>query len=168
MMFVAWLVLPLASAVTKQFVPRPNGRLLMNGLIFTWLTFRPSSARIFTVLDVQTQNSRPSPGILLYIPTCRAERRVLFPWNPPPTMRVMPLRKPMPARVFFMLGKSKVTRSVSGDRNGTNGCVESPTPMSAFLSFIGLSSAPLFRGNIAPLGTNATNPRISKQDRTHS
>ena len=60
---VAWLVLPLASGDAKQSVFLPNGKLLMNGLMSTSLTFLPSSARIFTAVEEHTQNSLPSPGI---------------------------------------------------------------------------------------------------------
>ncbi len=62
-MLVAWLVLPLASGVAKQSVFLPNGRLLINGEMLTSLTFLPSSDRIFTAVEEQTQNSLPSPGI---------------------------------------------------------------------------------------------------------
>ena len=47
-MFAAWLVLPLASSERKERVLRPRGRLVMNGLMSTASTLRPSSARIFT------------------------------------------------------------------------------------------------------------------------
>lgn len=47
MMLVAWLVDPEASAVSKLSVDFPNGRLSMNGLMFTAFTQRPSSALTF-------------------------------------------------------------------------------------------------------------------------
>ena len=59
----AWLVLPLASSVQNESVGVFWGRLVINGVIFTFSILRPSSALIFTELLFVTTYSRPSPGI---------------------------------------------------------------------------------------------------------
>merc|ERR1719182_1036793 len=48
MMFAACDVEPLASRVVKARVSRPKGRFRMKGEMSTPVTWRPSSARIFT------------------------------------------------------------------------------------------------------------------------
>ena len=64
-MLAACEVDPLASLVEKFTVSLPNGRLSMNGEMFTEATPRPSSARIFTHVRSAITNSRPSPPMWL-------------------------------------------------------------------------------------------------------
>ena len=58
--FAACEVLPLAFSVEKAMVSFFPGKLLINPLIFTFSTFLPSSARIFTASVSEIMNSRPS------------------------------------------------------------------------------------------------------------
>ena len=64
-MLAAWEVLPLASRVENRVVSRPLGRWLMNREMSVPVTFRPSSARIFTAVWSVTTYSRPSPAMWL-------------------------------------------------------------------------------------------------------
>lgn len=55
-----------------------------------WSTYARTSALIETDAGFATTNSRPSPGMWLYTPTCIALISVDLPWKPPPTINVMP------------------------------------------------------------------------------
>mmetsp|Transcript_43364 Transcript_43364/g.85924 ORF Transcript_43364/g.85924 Transcript_43364/m.85924 type:complete len:345 (-) Transcript_43364:213-1247(-) len=147
MMLPACDVDPDASAVEKHVVVLPKGKLLMKGEMSTDLMDRPSSALILTAPGSHTTSSRPSPGTLLYMPTCNACRSVLFPWKPPPTIREIPRRIPMPCTTPAC-GSVIVTSSDAGLWNNTR--------LGESCRVIGLSSTPLLRGNTAPLPTNAT------------
>ena len=75
-------------------------------------------ARALSASASVTTCSRPSPGTLLYTPTCNASSNVDLPWKPPPQMSVTPLRTPMPPSVP-PLGTVSETRSEGGERKRT-------------------------------------------------
>ena len=74
MMDAACEVDPDASSVQKAVVCFPKGRLSINGEMSTPVTARPSSARTLTLAASATTPSRPSPGTLLYTPTCQRRK----------------------------------------------------------------------------------------------
>mmetsp|Transcript_133729 Transcript_133729/g.333725 ORF Transcript_133729/g.333725 Transcript_133729/m.333725 type:complete len:244 (-) Transcript_133729:700-1431(-) len=148
--FAAWDVEPDASDVVKAVVSRLKGRLLMKGEMFAQPTKRPSSDRIFTALRSVTTNSRPSPSTLLYTPTCKACNKVLLPWNPPPTIIVIPRLMPMP-EIVPLFGTV-----ISHDNEGG---LSKTTRLGSSFVVIGRSSTPLFLGSTLPSATKATKPR---------
>ena len=147
----AWDVLPLASSVQNFTVSFPFGRSLMNMEMSVFRMLRPSSARIFMAVSSVITYSRPSPAIWSYTPSSSALRRVDFPWYPPPTIRVIPLRMPMPV-IFPRWGRSSSTFSSSGDRNTTP-------------PFMGRAEMPDSRGRVLPSATNAHSPSFGSISR---
>ena len=148
MMFAAWLVDPLALAVVKAVVDFLFGKLFMNAEMSKPSTLRPSSARIFTAVGSVTTNSLPSPGMWSYTPFSIADRSVLLPWKPPPTIRVTPSGMPMPdTRPAF--GSSNSQCRDGGDAKGRHS-----------VGLPGVSTAPLPLGSREPLRTKAQSRRL--------
>ncbi len=150
-MFAAWEVEPEALSLVNFWVSRPRGRRSMKGRISTALTRRPSSARTFTAVASAATRSRPSPGTWSYTPVWSAERSVLLPWKPPPTISVTPFGMRIP-RTGPAWGRSTVAARASGARKGRP-------------SGSGCSSTPLFRGRTDPSATKATASAPSSQSR---